>query len=240
MGLFTSRSWREAGKPSETAGNLTLGLGLASLLPLVAPVAAALACVIGAWGMAMGRRSPERHGGRRKILSGLGLCILGLLLFFAEGALFLRAKTRQAYQQRTAICRFRVVEIQQAMERYREVNGAYPDARGIMALAQVLEPKYIPECPVLDGFDQAFSVSSWPEGFILTCAPPPAPDSQGTPTVPMVVKSSFRPAPKLSPDFIGPPPAQGPGAQEPAPPEPPPASQVQPVTPTPEPPAPAP
>lgn len=215
MSALFSRTWREAGKPSETAGNITLGLGLATLLPLAAPFAAALACVIGAWGMVMGRRSPERHGGRRKILAGLGLCILGLLLFFAEGALFLRAKTRQAYQQRTAICRFRLVEIHQAMERYREENGAYPDARGIMALARVLEPRYIPECPVLDGFDQAFSVSSWPEGFVLTCTPPPSPDVPGITPEPMLVKSRFQPAPKLPPDFIGPPAPPGPKTPQP-------------------------
>ncbi len=239
MSALFSRKWREAGRPSETAGNLTLGLGLASLLPLVAPFAAVLASAIGGWGMAMGRRRPEKHGGRRKILAGLGLCVVGLLLFFVEGALFLRAKTRQAYEQRTAISRLRMTEIQQAMERFREENGEYPEAKGIMSLSRLLQPKYVPLCPVLDGFDQAYSVTSWREGYVLSCNPPAAPDTPDHLPDPVVVKSSFHPAPKQPPDFIGPPAPPGLSLQE-APGQEAPAPAGPPVTPSPGLPPPAP
>lgn len=192
--------------PSDVFGRATLGLGFASLLPLVGPLMVVLAAAAGITGTFLSTRNPARWSGRQKIYAGLGICLLGMALFFTEGALFLRWKVRQVYDQRMAVSRLRLNEIAQALERYREAHGSYPQVSGIMNLSALLQPRYLPDCPVLDAFDQAISVDCRPAGFILRFTPPPP--KGGTEAPPAVeVHGTFQPAPSpqvLPPDFIGP------------------------------------
>ena len=195
--------------PSDLFGKLTLGLGLVSLVPLAAPFACSLAAAAGAVGTILSGRSPERFGGRRWIMLGLALCVFGMALFFAEGAYFLRGKVRQSYEQKAAVSRLRLVEIRQALERYRQERGSYPRVSGIMNLKSLLEPRYLPDFPVLDGFEQAFTVDCRSSEFTLRCQPPPPPGHAEQRPPAIEVHGAFQPAPSpaaLPPGFIGPPP----------------------------------
>jgi hypothetical protein len=193
--------------PSNTFGRAALALGLASLIPVAGALMAVLATAVGAVGAVLASRNPERWTGRRQILAGLVLAVVGLVLFFAEGALFLRWKVDQSYDQKIAVSRLRMVEMGQALERYREDHGSYPQLSGIMNLRALLEPRYLQDCPVLDAFDQPISVDCRPSGFTLSCTPPPR-QNGGRPVAPIAVHGTFQPAPSpqvLPPDFIGPP-----------------------------------
>jgi hypothetical protein len=146
-------------------------------------------------------RYPEKHTGRPKILLALGLCLLGMALFFAEGALFWRWKIAQAYDQRVAVTRLRIGQVAQAMEQYRQEKGSYPEICGIMTAKAELEPRFTAQLPVLDGFDGAISVTSRPEGFRVMASLPPPPGSEIAPP-PIVSESGFQPAPAPPPPAL--------------------------------------
>lgn len=175
------RRFREHGKPSEALAVLALAAGGASLLPLLAPLAALLATLVSLCGLFLSSRYPEKYAGRRKIHVALCLCLLGMGLFFAEGALFWRWKIRQAYGQRVAITRLRLDQVAQALEQYRQERGTYPDLSGIMRARAELAPKYSNPLPALDGFGGAISVLSRPDGFTVMAQPPPPPGSELAP-----------------------------------------------------------
>ncbi len=191
--------YTEHGKPSEVWGRAALGAGLISLVPLAAPFAATLSVLASLVGTLLSARYPEKFAGGRKILAGLCFCVLGMGLFFAEGTFFLRWKIIQAYDQRLAISRFRMTQIAQALESYRQETGTYPDLYGIMLARAKLEPKYISSFPTLDGFDGAISIKSRADGFVLTAYPPPAPGSRETTAPPLIVSGGFQPAPAPPP-----------------------------------------
>lgn len=191
-------------KPTEAWGRLTLFLGLLTLLPALSPFLAAAACLTGTVGAVLAARSPERFAGRRQVMAGLALSAAGMALFLLEADLFLRFKIRQEQDQRAAISRFRLGEIQEALERYRQAEGVYPDCSGAMALCEALEPKYIAGCQPLDGFDKPFMVVSWPEGYALTFFPPPRVPGEKPP--PVTLENRFQPAPaREGPQMQGPP-----------------------------------
>ncbi len=185
---------REPGKPSAFWAGLALSAGALSLVPLTAPIAATAAALLSLIAIFLCSRYPEKHTGRTKVLLALGLCLLGMALFFAEGALFWRWKISQSYDQRLAVTRLRLDQVAQAMEQYRQEKGAYPDIDGIMTAKAELEPKFAPHLPVLDGFDEAISVTSRPEGFLVIASPPPPPGSDVSPP-PIVTEGGFQPAP---------------------------------------------
>jgi len=189
---------REPGKPSAFWAGLALSAGALSLVPLSAPIAATAAALLSLIAIFLCSRYPEKHTGRTKILLALGLCLLGMTLFFAEGALFWRWKISQSYDQRIAVTRLRLDQVAQALEQYRQEKGAYPEINGIMAAKAELEPKFAPHFPVLDGFDEAISVTSRPEGFRVTALVPPPPGSEILPP-PIVTEGGFQPAPTPAP-----------------------------------------
>lgn len=192
------RRLREPGKPSELLAKLVLYAGALALLPLVAPVAAAISALVALLASVLMANIPEKHAGRRKVYLGLLLCILGMGLFFVEGTLFWRWKIRQAYDQRLAISRLRLSQVAQAFEAYREEMGSYPEVSGIFLARDLLQPKYTLALPACDGFDGAFSVTSRPEGFVASASPPPPPGSAIAPP-PIVTKRDFQPAPSPPP-----------------------------------------
>jgi len=232
------RRRREPGKPSEFWAGLALGAGALSLVPLAAPAAAAASALLCLLAIFLSSRYPEKHAGRNKILLALGLCLLGVSLFFAEGALFWRWKIGQAYDQRVAVTRLRIGQVAQALEQYRQEKGAYPELCGIMTAKAELEPKFTSHLPVLDGFDGALSVASRPEGFQVIASLPPPPGSEIRPQ-PIVTKGGFQPAPSpLPPPALEEAPSPGvtsPAVTEPAAPNPaapaPPASGSEPTPP---------
>jgi hypothetical protein len=183
-----------AGKPTDAWGRLTLFLGLLSLLPALSPLMATAACLAGAVGTVLASRVPERFAGSRKIVAGLVLSAAGMGLFFLEADLFLRFKIRQERDQRMAISRFRLGEIQEALERYRQAEGVYPNCSGAMTLCAALEPKYLVGCQPLDGFDRPFTAASWPSGYTLTFSPPPPAPGEPAPE-PVTLENRFFPAP---------------------------------------------
>lgn len=193
-----------AGKPTELWGRLTLLFGLLTLLPALSPLLALAACLCGTVGVALASRSPERFAGRRKILAGLALSAAGMALFLVEADLFLRFKVRQEHDQRMAISRFRLEEIQEALERYRQAEGVYPDCSGAMALCGVLEPKYMAGCQPLDGFDRPFLMASRSDGYTIAFFPPPLPGQPAPP--PQILQNRFLSAPMpRTPPQVGPP-----------------------------------
>jgi hypothetical protein len=192
------RRWFEPDRPSDFPARLTLFLGWVSFLPPFTPLTAVLAAVAGSLSHALCSRYPERYTGKPKIYLGLLLTLIALGLFAGEAALFFRWKERQAYTQRLAVSRFRMAEVSQAMERYREEKGVYPDAPSMAALEQALEPAYLQEVPLVDGFDAAFAGESRPEGFTLQCLPPPEQEG-GVPPPPIRIHSAFQPAPPPPP-----------------------------------------
>ena len=101
-----------------------------------------------------------------------------------------------------------MAEVSQALERYRQEQGAYPALKGIAAAKNLLEPDYVHDCPVTDGFGGPLSVTSQPDGFELSCQPPPRPGSGHLP-VPLALRGSFPPAPPAPPQQEAPP-DQGP------------------------------
>ena len=192
------RRLREPGKPSAFWAGLALSAGALSLVPLTAPIAATAAALLSLIAIFLCSRYPEKHTGRTKILVALGLCLLGMTLFFAEGALFWRWKISQSYEQRLAVTHLRLDQVAQAMEQYRQEKGAYPMIDGIMTARSELEPKFASHFPVLDGFDEAISVTSRPEGFLVVASPPPPPGSHVSPP-PIVAEGGFQPAPAPAP-----------------------------------------
>ncbi|MGA9751231.1 MAG: hypothetical protein WBS54_05555 [Acidobacteriota bacterium] len=199
---------RDPGTPSHLFANAALTLGVLSLLPPLAPLWVVLGVVAALLAGALTARSPERYAGRPKIWAGVALCGLGAILFIGESALFLHWKVQQQYEQRVDVSTLRMAEVSQALERYRQEQGAYPDLKGIAAAKTLLEPNYVHDCPVTDGFGGPLSVTSQPDGFALSCQPPPQPGSQHLP-VPLVLRSSFLPAPPAPPEQEVPP-DQGP------------------------------
>lgn len=192
------RRRREPGKPSVFWAGLALIAGALSLVPLIAPIAATAAALLSLIAIFLCSRYPEKHTGRTKVLLALGLCLLGMALFFAEGALFWRWKISQSYDQRLAVTRLRLGQVALAMEQYRQEKGAYPMIDGIMTAKSELEPKFASHFPVLDGFDGAISVTSRPEGFLVIASPPPPPGSHISPP-PIVTEGGFQPAPAPPP-----------------------------------------
>lgn len=192
------RRLREPGKPSEILARLALYAGVLALLPLVAPVAAAISALISLLAILLISNYPEKHAGRRKVYLGLALCMIGMGLFFVEGTIFWRWKIRQAYEQRLSISRFRLAEVAQAFEAYRQEMGSYPEVSGIFRTRDLLQPKYSLALPATDGFDGALSVTSRPEGFAVSASPPPPPGSTLAPP-PLVAESGFQPAPAPPP-----------------------------------------
>lgn len=169
-----------------------------ALLPLVAPIAAAVSALTSVLAGFLISNYPEKHTGRRMVYLGLSLCIFGMGLFFAEGTLFLHWKIQQAYDQRLSISRFRLSQVAQAFEAYRQEMGSYPEISGIFLTRDLLQPKYTLALPTLDGFDGAISVLSRPEGFVASASPPPPPGS-GIAPPPIVTESGFQPAPAPPP-----------------------------------------
>lgn len=192
------RRRREPGKPSVFWAGLALGAGALTLVPLAAPVTATAAALLSLVAIFLCSRYPEKHSGRTKVLLALGLCLVGMTLFFLEGVLFWRWKISQAYDQRVAITRLRMDQVAQAMEQYRQEKGAYPELSGIMTAKAALEPRFAAELPVLDGFEGAISVTSRPEGFRAMATLPPPPGSE-IPPPPIVRESGFQPAPTPPP-----------------------------------------
>lgn len=199
---------RDPGTPSHLFANAALTLGVLSLLPPLAPLWVALGVAAALLAGALTVRSPERYAGRPKIWAGVALCGLGAILFIGESALFLHWKIQQQYEQRVEVSTLRMAEVSQALERYRQEQGAYPDLKGIAAAKTLLEPNYVHDCPVTDGFGGPLSVTSQPDGFALSCQPPPQPGSRHLP-VPLVLRGNFPPAPPAPPEQEAPP-DQGP------------------------------
>lgn len=183
---------------SDAFGKAVLWAGAASFLPLVAPVASIFAAASALLGVFLAGKYPEKYGGSRQITVGLCLCVAGMGLLFVEGTFFWRWKVDQAYGQRLAITRFRMAEIAQGLERYRQEKGAYPEVTGIFALEAKLEPSYLADLKTLDGFDGAISCECRPDRFVLRAQPPPAP-REGSPPPPIFVSGSFQPAPTPPP-----------------------------------------
>jgi hypothetical protein len=197
-----------ANEPRRYPANLTWWFGWLSLVPIVAPAASVLACLNAILSLFLCTRYPEKFTGKARIWMGLGVCALGMALFFAEAGLFFQWKVDQVYEQKMSISRFRLTAISGALERYRQENGGYPDVSGIMRLKALLEPDYMSECPVVDGFDGAISVSSSRKGFTLTCSPPAPPGSKERPS-PILMGGHFQPGPLPPPP--APPPEAGAG-----------------------------
>ena len=203
----------EPGKPSQAFGILALGAGALSLLPLVAPLAAVFASMVSLVGLFLSARFPEKYAGQRKMMLGLGLCVAGMGLFLAEGGSFWKWKIDQAYAQRLAISRLRMSEIAEALERYRQEKGAYPEVSGAMLTKDLLEPAYITALSPVDGFDGVISVECRPEGFTLRAFPPPPPGANGVQAPPLTVTGRFHPAPAPPPPPLALPPTDAsPGA----------------------------
>jgi hypothetical protein len=201
--------WISPDRPTDFPARLALWLGGGAFIPALGPAIALCCAVVGIVGCVLCARYPERYTGKTKIYLGFALSLAALLLFFGEAALFFRWKIRQEYEQKTSVCQFRLGEISQALERFREENGAYPNAMGILAVKGALEPKYSDDVPLLDGFGQAISAVSQPEGFTLRCFPPPF--MEETPKrSPLTVQSTFKPAPPPPP----PPPVEASGSPE--------------------------
>lgn len=183
--------------PWDFPARLTWWLGIAALLPPLAPLAASLAAVCGLIGHLLCSRRPERYTGKKWIWAGLGLCIVAMVLFFAEAGLFLEWKRRQAASEREAVSRLRLQRVAEALERYREEKGRYPDITGIHRLKDLLEPAYAADLPVTDGFEASLSVWSRPEGFRVETSPLPLPGGGTAP--PLFAEGHFQPSPSPPP-----------------------------------------
>jgi hypothetical protein len=201
------RRWISPDRPTDSPAKLALWLGAGSFIPAIGPAVAILCALVGAAAWVLCARYPERYTGKPRIYLAFALAAAGLLFFVGEASLFLRWKLGQEYEQKTSVSRFRLAELSQGLEKYREQNGAYPTALGVLALEETLEPKYLGEVPIVDGFGQALSAESRPEGFTLQAFPPPSRSGRASPE-PLVVRSTFSPAPPPPPS---PPPAQPPG-----------------------------
>ena len=195
---------RDPDTPSHLFANAALTLGVLSLLPPLAPLWVVLGVAAALLAGALSARSPERYAGRPKIWAGVALCGLGAILFIGESALFLHWKIQQQYEQRVEISTLRLAEVGQALERYRQEQGAYPDLKGIAAAKALLDRGYAHDCPVTDGFGGPLSVTSRAGGFELSCQPPPQPGSRHLPA-PLLLRSSFLPAPPTPPEQEAPP-----------------------------------
>lgn len=205
-------------EPWKYPARFTWWLGWTAFVPLAAPVAAAAAAVTALVSHFLCTRWPERYTGKNWIWGGLGLCILALLLFFAEGFFFFSWKQDQLYAQNLAVSRFRLTRVAEALERYREEEGHYPEASGIHRIKALVEPKYTTDCPTRDAFEGALSGWSRADGFRIETRPPRRRD--GTEPAPLVAEGHFQPSPPSPP-----PPPQDPAAKggnpagEPGPPD---------------------
>ncbi|MEW5764192.1 MAG: hypothetical protein ACOYXN_12675 [Acidobacteriota bacterium] len=184
-------------EPWKYPARLTWWLGWLALVPLAAPVAASVAACTALVSHFLCTRWPERYTGKNWIWAGLGLCILALALFFAEGFLFLSWKQDQLYAQNLAVSRFRLTRIAEALERHREEVGHYPEVSGIHRLKALLEPKYVADCPTRDGFEGSISAWSRFDGYRLEAHPSPRRD--GTRPAPLVAEGHFQPGPSPPP-----------------------------------------
>ncbi len=183
--------------PWDFPARLTVWLGMAALLPPLAPAASLLAAVNAILSHVLCSRRPERYTGKKWIWGGLGLCMLAMALFFVEAGLFLDWKRRQLDFGREAVSRLRLQRVAEALERYREEKGHYPDATGIHLLKETLEPAYAADIPVADGFGGSLSVWSRPEGFRVETSPLPLPG--GRTAQPLFAEGHFQPSPPPPP-----------------------------------------
>ncbi len=181
------KNQRTSGERSRYPAALTLWLGWASLVPLLAPIVAIPAIANAVVSARLCRRRPGKYCGTGLIWAGLALCLLGTTLFLIEGGLFLGWKRRQAYSQKVAVSRFRLSTLAGAMERFRSEKGRYPVAEDIETLNKQLSPRYAPSCPSKDAFGATIVVHSTPGGFILESRPPPPPGGGKRPP-PLLVK----------------------------------------------------
>ena len=186
--------WISPDRPTDFPAKLTLWLGGGAFVPALGPAIALCCAAVGITGYVLCARYPERYTGKTKIYAGFALSLWALLLFFGESALFFQWKLRQEYEQRVSVSSLRLSEISQALERFRQENGAYPSALGILAVQGALEPKYSDDVPLLDGFGHAISAISQPDGFALRCFPPPF-RGETLKRPPLAVQSAFKPAP---------------------------------------------
>jgi hypothetical protein len=187
--------WISPDRPTDFPARLTLWLGAGALIPALGPAIALCCAAVGIAGCVLCARYPERYTGKTKIYAGFALSFAALLLFFGESVLFFQWKLSQEYEQRVSVSSLRLSEISQALEKFREENGAYPDALGILAVKGTLEPKYSDDVPLLDGFGQAISAMSHSDGFSLRCFPPPF-RGETLPRPSLAVQSTFKPAPQ--------------------------------------------
>lgn len=203
----------DMGKPSETFGTISLAAGWLALVPLAAPFAATISALSAILGTLLASRYPERYAGRRRILMGLVLSLVGLGSLFAEIPLFMRWKTHQAYEQRVEITKYRLSLLAEALERYRQEEGAYPTVSGAFLTKELLEQRGLGSVPWSDGFDGALSVDSRSEGFTIVAFPPPPPGSDERPA-PIVTTGQFQPAPAPPAPPEAAPPTDAPPGQE--------------------------
>lgn len=212
--------------PWDLPARLTWWLGLLAFLPPLAPAAAFLAAVNGSVSHLLCTYRPERYTGKKWIWAGLALSLIAMALFFLEGGLFLEWKRRQLFAERQAVSRLRLQRVSEALERYREEKGKYPDTTGIHRLKEELEPHYTSDCPVLDGFDGALSAWSRADGYRVETSPLPLPGGRSIP--PLAAEGHFQPSPLPPPAPEVPaaeapsplPPLSGSGAAPPVPPAP--------------------
>jgi hypothetical protein len=135
-----------------------------------------------------------------------------MVLFFLEAGLFLDWKRRQLAAEREAASRLRLQRVAEALERYREEKGRYPEITGIHLLKAALEPRYTSDCPVLDGFDGALSVWSRADGYRVETSPLPLPGGGTAP--PLFTEGHFQPGPSQPPPQEAEPEADGKAPQE--------------------------
>lgn len=183
--------------PWDFPARLTVWLGMAALLPPLAPAASLLAAVNAVLSHILCSGRPERYTGKKWIWGGLGLCILAMALFFVEAGLFLDWKRRQLASEGEAVSRLRLQRVAEALERYREEKGRYPEVSGIHRLKDLLEPGYATDLPVADGFGGSLSVWSRPEGFRVETSPLPLPG--GRTAQPLFAEGHFQPSPPPPP-----------------------------------------
>lgn len=198
--------------PWDFPARLTWWLGIAALLPGLAPAASLLAAANGLFAHLLCSRRPERYTGKKWIWAGLALCLLAMTLFFLEAGLFLDGKRRQLGAEREAVSRLRLQQVAEALERYREEKGRYPEVTGIHLLKATLEPRYTSDCPVLDGFDGALSVWSRADGYRVETSPLPLPGGGTAP--PLFTEGHFQPGPLPPPPPEPEPEADGKAPQE--------------------------
>ena len=164
---------RSEEKKRERLSKINFTVSLMSLIPFAGAVFSIASLVTGIAGLNLARRFPERFGGLVRLRVSVFIALIGLVLSGAEFHTFFKIKLKQANNARCELTMMRLYEAAEAMERYGELNGTYPEGGSAAGIEEKLKQAGILCMPFKDGWEREMTVRSRMWDYSLTAMKSP-------------------------------------------------------------------